>query len=394
MRRHYLEEHVELLFRRTADTVPPDLDLAPDIMRQAAQRQRRLATNPMRASMPEWAYPVFAAVLVIALIVSGFTWARPLIFQWMGNGSLEHATLEHATTVNRSMTVAGITLHVEQAYADAALTAVTFHMTSAQASKTSFSMDGEALLVGADQTHYRAITSVGFNDEYLAEFEPMALDKLNFVQTLTLTLPSMRASGSQTGPGPSIVGPWQITFRITPQVGRSITLDQTPVTHDGVTVQPLRLDLAPAGVRLLIRFSGLAPNTLRFGLKHFVTHQEMGGILRNADGSGVGFSSSGTSDGGPLQLDGPNGQRLIPEWIALPDDLPPDEQDVSLGRQVVGPSGSLVLSVLFFTPLSAQNGVARLTLDQVDVAIVDAHGNEAERLRNGPWTFQLSLTTP
>lgn len=392
MRQHDLEEHVELLFRRTADTVPPDLNLAPDIIRQAAQRPRRLATNVGKAFMPGWTYPVVAAVLVVALIVSGFTWARPLIFQWLGNGSLESATLEHATTVNRSVTVAGITLHLEQAYADAALTAVTFRITSShsQSSKETILQDGEPVLVGADQTRYGAITSARLNDESIAEFEPMTLDKLGSSQTLTLILPSMRSGGSPTGPGDAIEGPWQITFQITPQLGRSITFDQTPVVHDAVAVQPLRLDLAPAGVRLLIRVSGLAPNTLRFPLKHFVTHQELGGVR---PGSGVGISLQGTSDGGPLQLDGPNGQRLIPAWIALPGDLPPVDQGVPLNRQMVGSSGSLVLSVLFFTPLSAQNGVAYLTLDQVDVATVDAHGNESEQIRNGPWTFQLPLTT-
>ncbi|MGZ3715056.1 MAG: hypothetical protein ACXVA4_06545 [Ktedonobacterales bacterium] len=124
-----------------------------------------------------------------------------------------------------------------------------------------------------------------------------------------------------------------------------------------------------------------------------MTHQELGGIRLNADGSTIGFSSQGTSDGGPLKLDGPNGQRLIPAWIALPDDLPPDQQRVPLNRQVAGPSGAMVLSVLFFTPLSAQNGVAHVTLDQVDIVTIDAQGNESERLKNGPWTFQLPLTT-
>lgn len=389
-----LEERVELLFRRAAEAVPPDLDLAPAVVRQASFHPKRPAMNVMKTALPGWTYPAAAAVLVVALIVSGFTWARPLIFQWMGNGSLEHATLEHATTVNRSVTVAGVTLHVEQAYADAALTAVTFRITSAQASKLSFHVDGEALLVGADHTRYGAITSVGFNDEYIAEFEPMALDRLGSSQTLTLSLPSMQSGRSPTGPGASIAGPWQITFQITPQLGRSITFDQAPVEHDGVAVQPLRLDLAPAGARLLIRISGLAPNTLRFPLKHFVTHQEMGGIRRNADGTSIGFSSQGTSDGGPLQLGGPDGQRLIPAWIALPDDSPPDKQGVPLGWQVVGPSGAMVLSVLFFTPLSAQHGVAHVTLDQVDVVTRDAQGSESERIGNGPWTFQLPLTTP
>lgn len=394
MKQHDLEERVELLFHRAADAISPDLNLAPDIIRQAAVRPQRSVMRGVRTSTPGWIYPVVAAVLVVALIVSGFTWARPLIFQWMGNGSLEQATLEHATTVNRIVTVAGITLHVEQAYADAALTAVTFRITSAQASKLSFHVDGEALLVGADQTRYGAITSTGFNDEYLAEFEPMALDKLGSSQTLTLSLPSMQSGGSPAGPGPSITGPWEVTFQITPQLGRSITFNQAPVMHDGVAVQPLRLDLAPAGARLLIRISGLAPNTLRFPLKHFVTHQELGGIRRNADGSSIGFSSQGTSDGGPLELDGPNGQRLIPAWIVLPDDLPPDEQGMPLNRQVVGPSGVMVLSVLFFTPLSAQNGIVHVALDQVDVVTIDAQGHESERLRDGPWAFQLPLTAP
>ena len=394
MRHHDLEEHVERLFHNAAEGVPPDLDLAPHIIRHASLHPQPHAVSVRKSSMPGWIYPVVAAVLVVALIVSGFTWARPLIFQWLGNSNLEQVTLDHATTINRSVTVDGITLYVEQAYADAALTVVTFRITSAQSSKLSFHPAAEMVLVGADQTRYGSITSAGLNDEYLAEFEPMALDKLGTAQTLTLILPSMRSGGTSAELPPAIEGPWQMTFQITPQAGRSITFDQTPATHDGVTIQPLRLDLAPTGARLLIRLSGLAPNTLRFPLKHFVTHQELGGVRPAGGGFSIGVSSQSTSDGGPLQLDGPNGQHLIPAWIALPSDLPPSEQGVPLGRQVVGPSGTVVLSVLFFTPITARNGVAHVTLDQVDVTTIDAQGNESERFRYGPWTFALPLSTP
>ena len=394
MRHQDLDERVEELFRHAVEAVPAELDLTPDIIRRAAIQPQLPAARMLGFAVPRWTYPAVAALLVLTVIVSGFTWAQPLIFQWLGNNSLESATLEHATTVNRGVTVAGITLHVEQAYADAALTAVTFRITGPQSSKERIGLDGELLLVGPDQTQHRAITSNGLNTEYIAEFEPMPLDKLGSSQTLTLIAPSMRSAGSSTGPGPVIAGPWSITFQITPQLGRSITYDQPSVVHDGVAIQPLRLDLAPAGARLLIRLSGLAPNTLRFPLKHFVTHQELGGIRRTGNGFSIGISSQATSDGGPLQLVGPNGQHLIPAWIALPDDLPSVDQGVPLNRQVVGPSGAMVLSVLFFTPLSAQNGVAHLTLDQVDVVTIDAQGNESERLRNGPWTFQLPLTTP
>jgi hypothetical protein len=65
-----------------------------------------------------------------------------------------------------------------------------------------------------------------------------------------------------------------------------------------------------------------------------------------------------------------------------------------LDQQVVGPSGAVVLSVLFFTPLSASSGVAQLTLDQVDVVARDTSGGESERLAHGPWTFSLPLNLP
>ncbi|HEX8033209.1 MAG TPA: hypothetical protein VF510_05145, partial [Ktedonobacterales bacterium] len=88
-----------------------------------------------------------------------------------------------------------------------------------------------------------SIGSAGFIDEYLAEFEPMALDKLGSSQTLTLTLPSMRSGGSPAGPGVAIAGPWEVTLQITPQLGRSITFDQALVVHDGVAMQPLQQQL-------------------------------------------------------------------------------------------------------------------------------------------------------
>jgi hypothetical protein len=365
------------------------------MLRIAERLQTPRQPRRERSMPPRWVYLVVAAVLVIALIISAFTWAQPLIFQWLGSPSLQTATFDHATTVNRRVTVAGITLHVEQAYADAALTAVTFQLTSAHAARTSFDVDRASLLIGADGARYGLIIGVGLDADHLSEFEPLPLDRLGAPQTLTLVLPSVRANGPEGELGTAVTGPWQLTFQVNPQPGRSVVYDQAPVVHAGVAIQPLRLDLAPTGARLLLRISGLAPNTALFPLKHFVTHQELGGIRPESDfGLRVGVSLQGTSDGGPLELVGPGGLRLIPAWIALPSTSPAGDSGLPLNRQVVGPSGSVVLSVLFFTPLSASHGSARLTLDQIDVVANPGTGTETERLAHGPWTFTLPLAAP
>src|SRR5579863_8272796 len=174
------------MHRAADEAVPADLDLMPAIARRLRTATPALERTTRRTvRLPRWAYPAAAVVLLFTLVVSAFTWARPFIFSWLGTPGLETATFQHATNVNRSVTVNGVTLHVEQAYADAALTAVTFRLSGAHGESNQIELDVEPLLIGADQARYGAVTGAGLNGEYLQEFAPLPLDQLSTPQTLT-----------------------------------------------------------------------------------------------------------------------------------------------------------------------------------------------------------------
>jgi hypothetical protein len=59
--------------------------------------------------------------------------------------------------------------------------------------------------------------------------------------------------------------------------------------------------------------------------------------------------------------------------------------------QTVGPDGSALIEVLFFTPLRATNGPALLTIDQLDLRSAQLDADGQEQRVNGPWSFSLPL---
>lgn len=361
--------------KRTAEDIPEQTNLLPQIRQQitrsAPPQQRKMMFHQKR-------YRLAALLVAATLLISGFAYITPTVFQWLGDSSLQGITLDHATTINKQITVKGITLHVDQVYADAARTAITFHLSS-----TASSVPVPTYLVLTDTSGqiYPAIEGRSVNGEALAEFAPLASDTQS--QVLTLTIRQMHLSNS--GRGQLVAGIWQIRFPIIPLVGYSLPIASESLIHNGIAISPQRLDIAPSGTRLFVQISGLAPNTSQRALAQFA----MSRMFQGTSPDGTGISSDAHSTGALLQLRLPNGQVLQPEWV-YPVGLP----DVTaLGGptpdQEVGATGKITLEVIFYTSLQGMKGSATLTMDHVNVSPLN--GGTIPQISNGPWIFSIPL---
>jgi hypothetical protein len=174
----------------------------------------------------------------------------------------------------------------------------------------------------------------------------------------------------------SVNGPWTFAFQVTPQAGRSINFNVAPQTYSGITVQPLRLDIGgkgndfdylDSGERLILRVSGLAPDTRRSTVANMA--------FKYFDKLGAGASGGGT-----------NANQLLFEG-QLPASVAgmASQQSLALDPEV-GPSGTVDLEVIFLG-LPHLTGTQTLTINQLAVSF---DGSQFAFV-NGHWSFQLPL---
>ncbi|MDQ2905796.1 MAG: DUF4179 domain-containing protein [Chloroflexota bacterium] len=383
MPEHDFISSMQAALQEVATDIPEDTDLFPRI-RQHLLLERVLKSRPT----PLWRQRRFvltSGFLVAAvLIFSGFTLVAPALFSWLGDPSLKQITLDHATPINRQVTVHGISLHLDQAYADAARTAITYHVIS-----SSSVAPGPLFFILTDDHHqtYSHIVGAQFRDQALLEFAPLAPDVLNHRQILTFTVKSMIIRSATGRPVTTLDGIWSITFPLQPLLDRSVKLTSLPLVQQGLAIEPLQLDFAPTGARLLLQISGLAPGTSVNMLAEFATHIEISGISPT-DHMGLSLSDGAIIDGALLQLRLPDGSVLVPAVVQPWDSTADAAISPTSQEQPVGVSGKVLLQVLFFTALPVTQGPAMLTVGQVHIAPVSAkHYTKVP----GPWTFSLSL---
>jgi hypothetical protein len=243
-------------------------------------------------------------------------------------------------------------------------------------------------LIDAQGSIYRAFTGNQLNQDALWEFLPLPSGDLGTSQTLTFVVDAMsREPSNPDATRATIVGPWLVTFHLTPQAGRPIPLDVAPQSHGGITLQPERLDLTPAGVRLLVRESGLPPDASIFSVKHFATRQD--DIVACPPGQHVCGESFGTGDGAKMQISAPGGQTLVPGWVNVVSPVP--VAGVPIGQQALGSAGTAEIEFLFFSPIKATQGAAHVTFDEVRYASA-TDSSAPEQIVPGPWSFVLPLS--
>jgi hypothetical protein len=397
-------EHVEHQHRLTAllteaaEQVPADVDLRPRL--HARLRAAPIAAAPAAfrpgaplARRPVWQQrrAVLAAGLLATLFVfSAFALARPLVLSWFGDSSLKAIALQYGTTIDRAATAQGVTLRLREGYADAARTVLTMRISASGATHPPGPWLPSLRLVDAQGRVSHAFAGSQFNNDALFEFLPLPSDTLGSLQSLTLVVGEMERMSDTPGSGPSLIaGPWQIAFQLQPQAGQVVALSVLPEEHAGARIQPERLDLTPAGVRLLVRVSGLPPDASLVSLTHFNSRDSDSDIVACPPGEHVCGSGGGdVTDGARMQLVGPDGQTLTPAWISVVS--PPPRVDIPIAQQSIGPAGTAELQFLFFSPLHTTRGIAHVSFDQMRFASTSASASP-EQIAPGPWTFDLPL---
>lgn len=405
------EERLRALLADTAEAIPADADLTARVLQADTQGSHRTRAGGVAGVWLQWhgLVTVSAAVVVVALLAGVLAFVHPGGLLRPAGGvtgtstttataaptttiepiqcmpmtsppTISGSLVDHSVAVGRVASLHGITITIDRAYADATQTVITYHL------QTTINPPLPALpvLLDAQGHRYEAVSGDWSIDHGgNAIFTPLPSEELGTPQRLTFFTQQMRLA-NPTGSGALVDGPWQVSFTLTPAAGTSHALSNAAVTHNGLTIQPLRLDVAPAGggldsatggVRVVVRISGLAPEMPLINLLSFDTFSDLGG--------GGGFGCGG----GILELVEPNGQQVVPGNVRVLRQTVPitDAGQQAANAETVGPSGTADVEAVFYTPIPLGAGVT-LYMDHVLAQIAGA--DKPERV-SGPWAFQL-----
>jgi hypothetical protein len=406
-----VERRVTTLLTKYAEDMPATTGTETRLREQLAAPDGTRPARPTRARwlpMPRpgaprgvggWARGLVSLGLVAALIAGflGVVWLRNGAFLGSGNhGSSSGQCVRVVGTDNRAKPCPLINIKasvaVTKSYADPIRTAVELRVSVPGAriprdQTSSLARPDTLQILGATlrDTHGRSYPVAvpllpGHNGVagafgYAAgqdvaigyyEFEPLSEADFGAPQTLTLRISGLRLIAEQRYIM-ELTGPWVVTFQVTPQAGRSLNLQVAPQTRHGVTLQPLRLDIAPAnanafdglgrGERLKLRISGLASTTKVGDITYYLALQ---------------------SSIDELRLDG-----------RLPIEI--QNVDKPGADPLVGSSGTLDLEIIFLALPPAQvTGAQTLSLNQLVVSTEPGTGVVTKTVK-GPWVFQIPL---
>jgi hypothetical protein len=363
-----LESQLPVLLRRTVADLPLDAHLDQRV-RQIVQRGPR---SPRRG-------PELPAGLVVALVavlaVSGFFWLRPPAGS--SSGLHPRATSTSAATSTptpaptstpvsaTAATDKGITIVIDSAYADASQTTVFCHITSTAYQLSQLSVVLIATQVNDGEGHvYDAMAGSGGVNHAEQNYTPLLPPLLMRPQSLTLVIKELDLTPLVAVGGVNsidLTGLWQVPFVVTPITPEVRTFQLAPISHAGVTVQPVSLEtfsgqhpfdtnsFEGAGARLILRISGLTTPSARQSAAFFDSRSPTGG----------------STNGAHLTFD-----ALVPSYS---DVLPGSVQ-----------GGTEEVEILYWVPLQFSGSTAMLSIDRIRI------GFPANYV-TGPWTFDLPV---
>jgi hypothetical protein len=393
------ERDLHALLRRAASQVAPRSDLTPIV------RERLLAGARVPGDRTHLRFGAAVAslstVLVIALLAGGFWWLRAGSLPSVATPTRVAATEtpetftyptipcdprsrqqytqtlptpvaeDHSSAINKASTSNGITLRVQRAYADAAELALSYQVTPLRDPDfSSLTLTDET---GATYSLIEGVWTIEKGGRML--FGPPAQEKLGSAHTYTLTVSQMGIP-NPINPEKMVKGLWRVSFALTPVAGPSKALSNKPVTRNTVTLQPLQLDLAPAGgldgspggARLVIRASGLPSQTTVEGMTRFNT---------------LSRDSGGCSSNGVLLLRQADGTWVFPEHVVARYPAPDGNQ-----QQTVDADGTMEFEAIFPLTMSQARGAAlTLVLDHLQI---ETDINQKPTTVDGPWSFHIT----
>jgi hypothetical protein len=380
-----LDTYLPGLLRRVVRNMPLDAHLE-EHMRDILQNE------PSRPHRRPQIIAVASVALVVVLALAGFAWLRPHVTQ--GGTSLAKptatATLAPTPTTKPaatcsnssgkasttgSATYQGITVHLDAAYADASQTYIGFHVTGPGNSPDAytFAILQDSSILDAHQRAYTGMlngnadtsnNSTGVSD--YSTYLPLVPALQTGTQSLTFVVHKMSFPNQHFR---VVTGTWQIPFTVKVVVPQTTVFHVAPITHSGVTVQPVSLEMVCGqqpfltndskgqGARLILSISGLhSPDALR-------SAPGFESAVQFPDSNGGGTSAG---NGSHLTLGG-----NIPAWSdALSGSQHGDAEEVE---------------VLYWLPLTLSGTTSQLQIDRICL------GGTPNTFANGPWSFDLPI---
>lgn len=319
-----------------------------------AQAPRLHRRTPLIAAM--------SVTLIAVLALAGFAWFNP----HARSGIATHptsptptATLQPPTPTPQPCkalacaTDQNITVRLDAAYVDASQTDIVFDLSSSAYDKNTVSgmYLGYAQIQDSQGNNYAPQEggSLAGHSSYQS-FEPLIPQLLTRPQALTLMIFSINVNNHPTN------GTWNLPFNVTPVVAHTILFHIAPITHGGVTIQPISLEIVHGqhpfiynggkgqGARLIIRISD--PGDPR-ALPYFIYFDQTVGL-----------------GGGHLTIDGtiPATTQILPGTVT------------SVSEEV---------GLAYWLPLMLNGPTAQLAITRVQV--------DVGTFVNGPWNFDLPL---
>jgi hypothetical protein len=382
-----------------ADQESESLDArSPDLLFSSEDHIPMLPTEPASPQKHVLRRPTFsiAAVLLTIAIIATFVWFGAIRnHQAATRPNAATATAQPCTiptplpgTVGKPVrpyhaphgtaTYAGITIAFDSAYADATQTVVSIRVYSAS---SSHAFPDRGIISDENGDAFWTLSSGGISPStgpgrYTLTANPLPVAMLSGPHTLTLTILTMDALKSGSTGTTFVSGTWQIPFTVTPAVPKVYNLHVAPLVKCGVSIQPVRLDVATdttgastGGTRLVLKISGLpAKDSIPFFVSDYHTS------------SSASLGSHTDSKPDHLDLAG-----IDPAWVGVQNVDPFDYE------QTVGPTGIVMVEAVYFTPLTQTGDTVSLHIDDLNIDYVFGQSVGGSYKKIGPWDFQLPL---
>lgn len=279
----------------------------------------------------------------------------------------------------------GVQIKIFAAYADPSRTSIYFglHRTDiidGGSGWTLYDASGHAY-----QDMFGAGGGVDADNQYVSDaeycyFAPLPASLLVTPQRLTLVVTVMQIFVKHSQPT-NLTGHWHVAFTITPSAMPLVPLSATPITKHNITVRPLSIqttspgttpmDGMASGTCLDIQISGLPAKEPIDNMTAIDSSYQ----IKNAT-IGEQWGRSGGGVKGLLD-------SMEPGAVAINNSAAPSGQ--------IGASGTVVVQLLFFAPVTKQQ--VSFTLDKLVVMLKDYNYLDVSQLHyvQGPWDFTINL---
>lgn len=371
------------LLRQYADPITPRRDLAAALREQLGHDP----AVPLRRRTLADRYPIVPLVSAAALLA--------LIVGIVGTVRFAISNAAKSPTGGLSAVILP-QVKVMAVAADATRTVVTFRMDFPPGHPGLLPDPASVYLTDSSGRTYRnaiarsLLTSTGPSATATVVFAPLDPALFGAPQMLTLTVVNLTSTAAATpasSPVPTLRGPWQTAFAVTPAPATSLPAPISTVTSGPIALQVTQvdwsetantLDQGSGGLRVRLRVSGLVPPPTAY-----VTSVS----FLFASDYATPLLSASASEGARFTLDLPDGTHALAALVVpllpggqIPSGTPSDA--------FIAPDGTTTIDVVFLVARPTTAADLTLHLDSLRYSFFD--GQAETRTLPGPWSFTIA----